>query len=37
MSDRYMHFRDFNEMIGVAEQMKMADRYKEDGGSRAGS
>src|SRR3989442_2583875 len=32
LTERYMHFRDFNEMIGVVEQMKMADRYKEDGG-----
>src|SRR5213596_1074373 len=30
LSDRYMHFPDFNEMIGVADQMRMADRYKEE-------
>src|SRR5437773_9019035 len=30
LTDRYMHFSDFNEMIGVADQMRMADRYKEE-------
>jgi 2-methylisocitrate lyase-like PEP mutase family enzyme len=29
LADRYIGFREFNEMIGVVEQMKMADRYKE--------
>jgi 2-methylisocitrate lyase-like PEP mutase family enzyme len=28
LTDRYIAFRDFNEMIGVVEQMKMAERYK---------
>src|SRR5213079_2364826 len=30
MTDRYMHFADFNRLIGVMDQMAMADRYKED-------
>jgi 2,3-dimethylmalate lyase len=30
MKDRYVGFRDFNELIGVVEQMKMAERYKEE-------
>jgi len=32
MTDRYMHFSDFNRLIGVMDQMAMADRYKEDAG-----
>ncbi len=31
LTDRYVPFREFNELIGVVEQMKLADRYKEDG------
>src|SRR2546425_10985841 len=31
LADRYMHFSDFNRLIGVMDQMAMADRYKGDG------
>ena len=31
LTDRYMHFSDFNRLIGVMDQMAMADRYKGDG------
>jgi len=32
LSDRYMPFGEFNRLIGVMDQMAMAERYKEDGG-----
>jgi len=32
LTDRYMHFSDFNRLIGVMDQMAMAERYKEDAG-----
>src|SRR5438094_595109 len=31
LTDRYMHFSDFNRLIGVMDQMALADRYKGDG------
>src|SRR5881296_1502962 len=31
LTDRYMPFTEFNRLIGVMDQMAMADRYKEDG------
>jgi 2-methylisocitrate lyase-like PEP mutase family enzyme len=32
LADRYMPFAEFNRLIGVMDQMAMADRYKEEGG-----
>ena len=32
LSDRYMPFGEFNRLIGVMDQMAMAERYKEHGG-----
>jgi 2-methylisocitrate lyase-like PEP mutase family enzyme len=32
LADRYMPFSEFNRLIGVTEQMALAERYKEDGG-----
>ena len=31
LTDRYMPFAEFNRLIGVTDQMALADRYKEDG------
>ena len=31
LSDRYMPFAEFNRLIGVTDQMALAERYKEDG------
>ena len=30
LKDRYMNFRDFNELIGVTAQLQLADRYRDD-------
>ena len=30
LADRYLPFREFNALIGVSEQIAMADRYRED-------
>jgi 2-methylisocitrate lyase-like PEP mutase family enzyme len=30
LKDRYMNFRDFNELIGVTAQLALAERYKDD-------
>ena len=30
LKDRYMNFRDFNELIGVTAQLELADRYRDD-------
>ncbi len=32
LADRYFPFREFNDLIGVAKQMALADRYKDDQG-----
>jgi 2-methylisocitrate lyase-like PEP mutase family enzyme len=29
LADRYLHFRDFNELIGVNAQLELAERYKD--------
>lgn len=31
LEDRYMPFREFNELIGVTAQLELAERYKDDG------
>jgi len=30
LKDRYMNFRDFNELIGVTAQLELAERYRDD-------
>lgn len=34
LTDRYLPFQDFNDLIGVTAHMELAERYREDGGAR---